>query len=270
MSGIEDIYNSKFLNYIKEIRQTSWNEFEGALIFHNNIVHCYQNGKKKDMSFMDIDEYNIYKTLAHTLIFYSQKHNYKYQKINDLCIDIKNKISNCLDIDSTKGKLYYYHQKNNTTTQSDKRYETLFNYDIATLKKISSEQFLQELHDIVQRQKRTYFNNVWPKSLLILVAGPTSPRFGHPAMQYFTRLTNNDLEMNAQMIKDNIMFNKLDNINYNGRKLYYIENCNELEKIIQIGLSLYVEETEFSKYESMKKDILASDVQDYLHLKCNK
>jgi len=243
--------NQKFLNYAKNMRDQSWHTFEGILILHNNLLTCYQFGKELSKTAMDLDEYTIYKTLAHTIIFYSQKHNQRYEKINDLCESLQTKIKESLEKTSIN-------------------IDSVCNYNIPTLKRLSSELYLQSLHKIVQQYKTLYFNNEWPKSLLILVAGPASPRFGHPAMQYFTRLTNNELEINSQMIKDDIKFNVLDDAKYIGRKLYYIENCNEYDKIIEIGLSLYIEETEFSKYESMKKDILSKPTQEYLLEKCNK
>ena len=258
------------------MRDQSWTNFEAILILQNTKLTCYKHGQECDIRNLDLDEYTIYKTLAHTLIFYSQKHNLHYQKINDLCTTLKDRIKSALQHDEYENTiLFNYHKQNiksyDTIDQYDTHmYDTLFNYDIPTLKRLASELYLQSLHQITQEMKSLYFDDQWPNTLLILVAGPASPRFEHPAMQYFTRLTNNELETNTQMIKDNITFTTLNDTKYIGRKLYYIENCNDLSKIIEIGLSLYVEETEFNKYESMKKDILAKPTQDYLLEKCNK
>lgn len=109
--------------------------------------------------------------------------------------------------------------------------------------------YLASLHEKVQEWKDTIFNGNWPSSLLVIVSCPSSRRFGHPAMQYFSRLTNTTVESND---KDEVVYDPLRLDRYIGRKLYYIENANNFVQAMEIGLALWVEETVFSQYQSMK------------------
>ena len=163
----------------------------------------------------------------------------------------------------------------------NKETEPYFSYSVPELMSLAAKDYLSALHHTVQDIKNEIFECVWPKTMLIIVCGPASPRYGHPAMQYFARLANCPLEMRCQQnvepsscyyaTKDvSIDYVPKDATIHPGRTLFYVENPHTLEEAKRIGLCLYVEKTIFSRFRSMNTDILAPMVAESLREKCGK
>jgi hypothetical protein len=253
------------------LREDAFRNIPGLLLFYDNKVICYKKGESQGYETLQLDKYNIYKTIAHSLIFYSIKHNLKYQRLSDLCLSLQDKILEEVGSDISD----------------------ITSMTIEDLMNSASELFLHELHRANHGFKQNVFEGIWPLPLLIIVAGPASPRIGHPAMQYFSRLAKKDVTISEMSLhgicvhqttqtmettqttetmqttqttqKDN---SNLENTNKNTRFLYYVENPQNLVQALEIGLSLYIEESIFSKYKEMKTDILAQISHDYLNQKC--
>lgn len=285
-----NIYNQKFLDKAKELRADTFKNLPGIILFYDNKVFCYhkdveKEGKKaENLISLDLKEYDIYKTITHSLVYYSMKHNKKYCKLSDLCLQLQNDILNSIH-----------------TIQFDN--DNLLNLTIENLMQKASEVFLKELHEAVQSFKINEFMRVWPNPLLVIVVGPASPRIGHPAMQYFSWLTKrsktfeelslynlhncssicpidklfNDSPSN---LSDSLLMptNSQDassgriqkGVSEKTRFLYYVENPKNILEAMEIGLGLYVEETVFSNFRNMNTDILAQVSHDYLLEKCTK
>jgi hypothetical protein len=265
--------NNKFLKYAKDLRMQALQGFDGILLFFDNKVFCYKHGDCKGFKALDLAVYDVYKTLAHTIIYYSEKHKEKYERAADLCPQIQHELSDLIGgLRSENRSFEDPLRANDFDSQIWKDGCNPYYLTIKELMHRSSELYLASLHEAVQTWKDTVFDGNWPSSLLVIVSGPSSPRFGHPAMQYFSRLTNTTLESNEELVKDDIVYDPLRLDKYIGRKLYYIENASNFVQAIEIGLSLWVEESVFSQYQSMKSktDILSKDSHEYLNSKCHR
>jgi len=239
--------NQKFTSQCQSLQTKCFQDLPGIIIFHQDKLFVYQAGRllQPTHELLKLNKYHLLKDLAHGLVYYSLKHNLNYQKMNDLCQDLQTRYLN-------QHSEPYYH------------------LTIAELMKLATEEYLQRLHTLVQSVKLNNFNNQWPDQLLILVVGPNSPRFGHPAMQYFSRLTKQALEINRTCYQAGIDFTPEKNT-HPGRKVFYLENNFgevELQQIVDLGISKYVEADIYSKYYSMETDILAEESQSYLARVC--
>jgi len=99
------------------------------------------------------------KTLAHAVVLFSIENNVFVEKISDC---------------------------NNETQEKVRSAETqpFFDTIVPELMRLAVVEYLNALHLLVSRAKQEIFDGRWPEPMLILVCGPASPRFGHPAMQY--------------------------------------------------------------------------------------
>lgn len=255
--------NKRFIQKAKELREDAFRSIPGLLLFYDNKVICYKDGESQGYETLRLEKYTIYKTVAHSLIFYSIKHKANYRCLSDLCSSLQDRIF----------------EEVNTSS------EDLRAMNIEDLMNAATELFLHELHRVTQDFKQKIFEGVWPAPLLILVAGPASPRIGHPAMQYFSRLAKKDVTISEMSLHgicvhmprtDVLTTEKQDDDNSKNaektnqitRFLYYVENPQNIVQALEIGLSLYIEESIFSKYKEMKTDILAQISHDYLNHKC--
>ena len=222
-----------------------------VLIHHTNRLFLYHVNQSQCQRFdgsMESKEYDQLKEVAHLLVYYSIKHQNKYQKLSDLPICIL--------------------EKNNLND-----YVKYLEFPMEKLMKLSSEIYLEQLHLLTQNIKNQEFGGVWPDNLLILVVGSFSPRFGHPAMQYFSRLCNQSLETlkNVSEYSDIHFDPSKEN---KKRWVYYLENnfnsSPGLDQIRDLGIRQYVEKELYQQYQSMQYDILSRNSQNYLKDKCQK
>lgn len=215
------------------------------VILFNEAIYAKIDGKEYTCA-LNLIEYHNYKSLAHYLVFYSLKHGKKYNKANELCT-----------------KLLPLNVQ-----------EALLDKTIQELMEMSTKIYLQQLHEAVQNAKQNTFTQQWPEDLLVLVCGPASPRFGHPAMQYFARLTNKTLEQRNLSYcccqGKKVVFNPADETKYTSRELFYIENAHSIEEALKIGATLLVEKRVMSRFADMSQDILAPQSMEYLQKVCEK
>lgn len=233
---------------------------------------------------MNLEQYDIYKVIAHSLVFYSMKHKQNYNRLEDLCSSLQKGV-----LESLFPVSYNNAGFNDSIEElQHEKHHKVRDLSLDELMQKASEVFLEELHKIVQDFKRDMFEMEWPSPLLVIVAGPSSPRIGHPAMQYFSWLTKKETtfeEMSLHGISLHIsssrcledktiqkLTNDSDKKDANNkagtRFLYYVENPQNIVQTLQIGLGLYVEETVYSKYKNMNTDILAQVSHDYLSTQC--
>jgi hypothetical protein len=258
-----------FRKLAEELGTKAFKDTPCILVFFYDKLICYKYGESIGYESLDLTEYHENKEIAHSLVFYSIKHNKKYSCVNELCEKLQLKLLSPFN----SGK--------------EERLEYMRNASVETLMRDSCRIFLNELHRITQDFKQKAFNNVWPSPLVAFVVGPASPRVGHPAMQYFGRLSGHDVTpmnfchplIDKASDTTSMVSNKFYRSSpcemeikigtkYN-RYLYYVENPTNLVQALKIGLSLYVEETVFSKYKNMQTDILAKDSHDRLNDVCN-
>jgi hypothetical protein len=116
-----------------------------------------------------------------------------------------------------------------------------------------------ELHRLVQELKSTVDYDEW-NQLLVIITGPPSPRPGHSANQYFSRLTGKP-DLMYQPPTDDV-------ITKHNRKLYYVENVYEIPQILEIVSQLCLERTKYDEVVNMRTDILAYDTDEYLSKVC--
>lgn len=277
-----NIYNQKFLDKAKELRADTFKDLPGIILFYDNKVFCYhkdvekEGNKAENVIPLDLKEYDIYKTIAHSLVYYSMKHNKTYCKLSDLCLQLQKDILAAIPtINAVNGDL--------------------IDLTIENLMQKASETFLKQLHGAVQSFKINEFMRAWPTPLLVIVAGPSSPRIGHPAMQYFSWLTKRSKTFEELSLYnlhncssicplDKLCNDSLNNLSDSSKNegservikgpktrfLYYVENPKNILEAMEIGLGLYVEETVFSNFRNMNTDILAQVSHDYLLEKCTK
>ena len=279
---MQNSYNLKFRNKATSLRLEKFKTLPGLLLFYDNKVICYKNGESQGFQTLKLELYDVYKIISHSLIFYSMKHNRNYYKLKDLCLSLQESIlESCNHVT--------VHQDH----QDHQDHEDTKNLNLDELMQKASEIFLRELHRLVQNFKQTVFNGVWPSPLLVIVAGPSSPRIGHPAMQYFSRLTKKNTTFDEMSlhgicihsvrplalegIEKTKIYDKMAEFKEEvptdtkiARFLYYVENPQNIIQALEIGLSLYVEETTFSQFKNMNTDILAQVSHDYLNEKCKK
>lgn len=267
-----DSLNRLFTEKAVALRADAMRDLDAFLILYNDCLYVdsrVEHDANSDRPFerfatLDLQRYTVYKTLAHYIVYMSLKHDCSYEKIDDLCEKLREQVAD--------------------TASSATDIKQFFNCDVSTLMRLASNEYVAQLHSIVQRVKNERYQATWPEKMLILVCGPASPRYGHPAMQYFARLANKPLEQlsshcaspshcvmgNCGEARDEITYVPQDATQYRERRLFYVENAHDLDEAVRIGLSLYVEETVFSRFVSMKTDILAPMVQATLKKQCQK
>lgn len=224
---------------MKMLRTTM--EPSSYIILFEESIYVKLNNRPALFRDLNLQKYHLLKSLAHRLVYYSIKHNKRYEKNADLC----------------------------ETARPEAEYEEFFKLTIEELMELATREYLDELHRVVQLFRE---NEEWPEELLCLVCGPASPRFGHPAMQYFARLTNKPLEQRATSFAcqgRNISFQPSDQ-KYPARKLFYIENAHSSCEALEIGTTLLVEQTVMSQFADMSIDILAPNAMKHLQNVCGK
>ncbi len=213
-------------------------EPKNYLILFGETLYAKVNDKET-VSELDLQRYHKIKELAHHLIYCCQKHCSSYKKINELC----------------------------TRLIPDAEY-ALREMTMNELMQAATVEYFDALHSAVQQARG---DTAWPDALLCLVCGPASPRFGHPAMQYFARLTNKRLEQRRTLCMAKEISYEPETIDlYPNRNLFYVENAHTFEEAKKIGVQLLVEQKVMSKYADMSRDILASHSDEHLKKICKK
>lgn len=284
--------NDKFHEHGLELSFQAYQSLPCVLLLYQNKLLCFKYGVSQGYEEMDLKLYHKYKVIAHALIYYSLKHEKRYERLDQLCPKLITRLIDEFYDDQDQDKISGLDNKNET--QGAVKLKQL---SLQEMMKIASSLYLSELHRITQilRQKvgqdedgittsngQGQCSKPWMTPLLVIVSGPASPRIGHPAMQYFGRLTKNKV-IHEEMCIHGIDVGEGNSDNSNQEKgtarggihtkikdryLYYVENAQNWVDAMKIGLSLYVEETIYSKYQSMETDILAQHGYDYLDSKC--
>ncbi len=241
---ISTILNEKFAHQALRLKEECREGLSAILVLHNS---CLYLGTKMCGS-LDLKKYDTLKGIAHGLIYYSIKHKVLYSGLSDLCEDLRARY--CI-VET----------------------EPYWKWSLEKLMREAAKEYSSQLHKLVQTVRSSKrFGGQWPASMLVLVSGPTSPRYGHPAMQYFARLTNTLYEIPKMGSRSclEVEYRPEEPDKYPDRKLLYIENADSASQALEIGVSLLTEDTVYSHYLSMKTDILARPTGEYLRQKCRK
>lgn len=249
---IINVINDIFLTANKINRSKIITSLPVILIFNQDQLTLMQYGNITNTIKLELKNYHIIKSICH----YISGHNLKLIDNNEL----DNKVVEYITINRMLFELdnirYWCGLVNMIKTK-------IINYDILRVAmKHTAILFQEELHNGVQECKQLINNDDEWNNILIIVTGPPSPRPGHSAMQYFSRLTGKQCDLynpsNDELCKKQ------------NRKLYYLENVYDLEKILDIVGQLLLERQEYDKIVDMKMDILAYDSKEYLLKVCNK
>lgn len=183
---------------------------------------------------------------------------------------------------------------------------------ISLAMKHCAEMYQTELHRVVQEVRNDYSKEEpeWPNDFLVIVTGPPSPRPGHSAMQYFSRLTGKtqlvsdrhfalgpilrsvldpDTEFEKPQLVSTHLFgdpiqeekNETEEISLEevkrkrDRKLYYVENITVNDRdgyltVLDIVAQQILERQQYDRIVDMRTDILAYDTKKYLSTVCKK
>ena len=243
-----------FLDFNRIQRELVLKNSPIIILLINDKLYVYVYGVPVIVELLNLSNYHIIKSVTHYVLYKTltgDNVEIIEPEITDSLKDLKIVHS---DIDVSKLLL-----------------ETLncpqkVNYNL--IMKVCAEMYSSELHRAVQSIKNTLFNLLsiddW-NQMIVCVSGPPSPRPGHSAIQYFERLTGSvvgdefspSLSESEQTIKKN-------------RRLYYIENVYECEKVLEIMAQLEVERNIFDRIVPMKTDIMAYDTKEYLNKVCCK
>ena len=244
--------NNMFLTSNKINRSKIINSLPVILIFNQDQLSLIQYGNITNTIKLELKNYHMIKSICH----YISGHNLKLIDNNEL----DNKVVEYITINRTLFELdsirYWCGLVNMIKTKT-------INYDILRVAmKHTATLFQEELHNKVQNYKQSINNEDEWDNVMIIVTGPPSPRPGHSAMQYFCRLTGKQCDLYSPSCDESC---KKQN-----RKLYYLENIYDLDKILDGAGQLLLERKEYDKIIDMKMDILAYDSKEYLMKVCNK
>lgn len=148
---------------------------------------------------------------------------------------------------------------------------------IAVAMKHCATLYQNELHRRVQKLRLLVSEQDW-NQLVVIVTGAPSPRSGHSAMQYFSRLT-------GKMTPETCPFSDSPESSTaptteehkHERQLFYVENVYPVvgkgdcfDQVLDIVAQEILERRLFDKVVDMKTDVLAFDTQAYLAKMCKK
>ena len=242
--------NDLFLSSNKDNRNKLMDNIPITIVLNNDVLLCMKYDKRKFYQ-LELDNYHIIKSICHY---------------------ITGKNLNLIDVNYNDDELIRFIENNKTIFEFDnvkywcKLIEMIksnaVSMDIISIAmKHSATLYQSELHKKVMEFKQTVSKDDWSK-ILVIVTGPPSPRPGHSAMQYFSRLTGKENEL-YQPTSREIKTKK-------NRKLYYVENIYDFDEALDIVAQLLLERQEYDKIVDMKKDILAYDTKEYLDKVCKK
>ena len=246
--------NHVFLSSNKIIRSKIIESISVLLILNNNQLILMEYGFIINKIDLELTNYNIIKSICH----YISIHNLKL-----VCNQNNNLDDQTIEFIKNNKSIFEFDEIKYWCGLVDMIETKIINSDILNIAiKHTAILFQAELHKNVQGCRK-YINNEdeWD-NVLVIVTGPPSPRPGHSAMQYFGRLTGK--------INDLYTPSEEEVIRKKNRKLYYLENVYELDKILDIVGQLLLERKEYDKIIDMKIDILAYDTKDYLLRVCKK
>lgn len=229
------ISDGVFSEYCKKKRDHLF-ETKDTLVYFENCLFFYRKGNILHQTRLDISQYNTLKMAAHTIIYHSLEDLKEYTTINEL----KRGIST-----------------GNIST--DKA-------TISELMEQASSVYMDELHKNIQLIKEKHGKFL---KLLVIVCGSSSPRFGHPAMQYFARLTDSDLESNRDLQCLGVKYQSKGEEKKSQRSMVYVENAKNLYNALEIGYQLHLQDQLFSQFVNMKTDVLAPYCHQILEQKCS-
>ena len=238
--------NDTFLKVNERVRRKIINELPVILLFNNDKLTLIQNNKET-ITELNLENYHIIKSICHYICCNCLKLAYcalPFTEVIKYILENKN-------IFEFEGIKYWC----GLVEMCEKG---KVNDDILSIAmKHCAIIFQKELHDAVQKYKLEVNNpEIW-NHMLVIVTGPPSPRVGHSAMQYFSRLTGK-----YDQASEEERFRKIH------RKLYYVENVYEKDKILDIVGQLLLERKEYDKIVDMSTDILAYDTNNYLKKVC--
>ena len=253
MDLMNDI-NQLFLQSNLVARTKIINELPVILILNCDILTLMNHGKITNTVKLELDNYHIVKSICHYLCAIS----------NGLITDAKHigHIDKIIEFISTNKELFVFEDIKYWCNLTN-MYKTLTinGETISIAMKHTATLYQNELHRVVQEFKRTIPYDEW-NQILVIITGPPSPRPGHSAKQYFSRLTG----------KSDLFYcpSHEEITNKKNRKLYYVENVYEIPKILDIVGQLLLERKSYDQIVDMKTDILAYDTETHLKKVCNK
>ena len=243
--------NELFLQANKVTRPKVISTKPVMLVLNNDTLTLFKYGEIVDTIDLQLKDYHIIKSICH----------YICGHVNGLITDdsLDNQILEFIKANKKlfefDGIKYWCHLTEICRTKK-------INHDIlACAMKHTAIIYQKELHDLVQRFKATVAYNDW-NQIVVIVTGPPSPRPGHSAKQYFSRLTGTS-DMFYEPAQD-------EKINKRHRKLFYVENIYDMDKILDVVGQLLLERTRYDQIVNMKTDILSYDTDEYLKRVCGK
>jgi hypothetical protein len=264
--------NDLFLEFNRQQRQSFIQKSPVIILLINDILHTYVHGNKVMISHLGLKRYHTLKNITHYLIYIlsssqseRETENTKLsQELLKYLVQDEIMYEN-LNVSKILSKVIQ-NTTNNTTNNSENSNEWM-----KLVLKMCAEMYSSELHYNVQKIKehivQSQSEDAWNK-LIVCVSGPPSPRPGHSAMQYFTRLVGS-----ASLSEDpsfSPLFDDDEKNTKKNRKLHYIENVYDCDKVLDIMAQLEIERLLFDKIIPMKTDIMALDTQQYLKKVCGK
>ncbi len=244
--------NAIFLSSNEIARRRILNDLPVILILTNDTLTLMRYGKVFKQRALELSHYHGVKSVCH---FVSGIHLNLIHPSDDLLDKVVEYIMNNKSLFQFGTIKYWCHLVRMCKTKQIEQ-ET-----IHLAMKHCSEMYQETLHKAVQELKSLVDPNEW-NQLLVIVSGPPSPRTGHSAMQYFSRLTGktNEFYQPSQEDADRKTC----------RQLYYVENIYTLPEMLNIVAQLLLERKQYDSIVNMTTDILAYDSQTFLQHACHK
>lgn len=253
-----DHINNLFLESNRVARSKILQDAPAILLVNNDTVTLYKNGKMVQEKKLDLENYHTIKNVVHFITGKIVGHICDGDhEIQDDCVKhaiVENK--EVFIFEAVKYWCLLLDLINQSGT--DKLDESC----IRLAMKHASHLYLSELHGQVQEMRRLVDGKDWDQ-LVVVVTGPPSPRQGHTAMQYFSRLTGKEDQFAFVPTNDEAAAKS-------ERKLFYVENVYNPQQALDIVAQLILERKVFDRVVDMKTDILAYDSKEYLKRVCGK
>ena len=250
-----DELNTLFLDFNKRERQLVLQNSPVIILLTNDILYVYVYGVLVITQKLDLTTYHMIKNVTHYILYnlVSKQKNESLEQVGKILTNEKI-MHNGINV----SKVLLNGLESNTKP-----------FDFSLIMKICAEMYSSKLHNTVQEVKEIIFNSQistdeWNR-MIVCVTGPPSPRPGHSAMQYFQRLTGS---VTSDVFSPTI--SESEQLSKQNRRVYYIENVYECDKVLEIMAQLEVERNIFDSIVPMKTDIMAYDTKEYLKNVCKK
>lgn len=247
--------NKLFLESNCVARSMLLQETPVILLVNNDTVTLYKNGELVQERKLELENYHVIKSIVHFITGKIVGH----VPICDGDHHVKHAIVENKEVFIFEA-VKYWRPLLDLINQSGT--DKLDDSCIRLAMKHASHLYLSELHGQVQEMRRLVDGKDWDQ-LVVVVTGPPSPRQGHTAMQYFSRLTGKEDQFAFVPTNDEAAAKS-------ERKLFYVENVYNPQQALDIVAQLILERKVFDRVVDMKTDILAYDSKEYLKRVCGK